>query len=70
MICNTCGETMSGDGYKTALHCPNVDASDREPDATPLHCTGAESDCGNCFEGKSDLDHTCRECGGAGQAKA
>ena len=29
---------MVGDGYSTALHCPSVDASDREPDANPLHC--------------------------------
>ena len=38
MICNVCGETMVGDGYTSAMHCPNVDAYDREPDASPLHC--------------------------------
>ena len=38
MICKTCGETMSGDGYKTALHCPSVEAWDVEPDADPIHC--------------------------------
>lgn len=27
-----------------------------------------EQECGNCFEGKSDLDHTCRKCGGSGAA--
>lgn len=29
-----------------------------------------EQECGNCFEGKSDLDHTCRKCGGSGAAPA
>ena len=38
MICKTCGETMIGDGYKTALHCPSVEAWDVEPDADPIHC--------------------------------
>lgn len=27
-------------------------------------------ECGNCFEGKSDMQHDCRKCGGAGAAKA
>lgn len=38
MICKTCGEDMIGDGYTSALHCPNVDAYDLEPDANPKHC--------------------------------
>jgi hypothetical protein len=38
MICKTCGETMIGDGFTTALHCPSVDAWDLEPDADPAHC--------------------------------
>jgi len=25
------------------------------------------SECPNCFDGKSDLDHTCRKCGGTGK---
>lgn len=28
-----------------------------------------ELECGNCFEGKSDMDHDCRKCGGTGIAK-
>lgn len=44
MICENCGETMSGDGIKTALHCPSLDASDREPDAQPLHCDALAED--------------------------
>lgn len=27
------------------------------------------SECGNCFEGKSDLDHECQKCGGTGEVK-
>ena len=27
-----------------------------------LHTEG----CGNCFEGKSDMDHACKVCGGSG----
>ena len=42
MKCKTCGEDMTGDGYKAALHCPSTDASDREPDADPLHCAARE----------------------------
>ena len=38
MNCKDCGEQMEGDGYTTVLHCPNVDASDREPDCDPVHC--------------------------------
>ena len=38
MKCKNCGEDMSGDGITTALHCPDTEASDREPDADPLHC--------------------------------
>ena len=38
MICKTCGETMIGDGYKTALHCPSVEAWDVELDADPIRC--------------------------------
>ena len=30
---------------------------------------GAEPECGNCFEGKSDMDHMCRKCGGSGKAE-
>lgn len=26
-----------------------------------------EKECGNCFEGKSDLDHTCPRCNGSGR---
>jgi len=29
----------------------------------------AEPECGNCFEGKSDMDHVCRKCGGSGKAE-
>lgn len=47
MICKTCGEVMSGDGYTSALRCPNVDASDREPDADPLHCTEQSAEFAN-----------------------
>lgn len=50
---------MEGDGYTVALHCPNVEAYDREPDSSPLHC---QEECGNCFEGKTDLYHPCRKC--------
>lgn len=28
-----------------------------------------EPECGNCFEGKSDMDHVCRKCGGSGKAE-
>ena len=28
------------------------------------------AECGNCFEGKSDMDHDCRKCGGTGAAQA
>lgn len=42
MLCATCGERMDGDGYTSALHCPNVNAYDREPDASPLHCEEEE----------------------------
>lgn len=37
---------MIGDGYKTVLHCPNVDPWDGawEPDANPVHCTDADAD--------------------------
>lgn len=44
MKCMNCGETMSGDGIKSALHCPSLDASDREPDADPLHCDALADD--------------------------
>ncbi|MCC8492399.1 hypothetical protein ABQW67_19825 [Xanthomonas hortorum] len=27
----------------------------------------ADGECGNCHDGKSDMDHDCRECGGTGQ---
>lgn len=27
-------------------------------------------ECGNCFQGKSDMDHDCRVCGGTGQVSA
>ena len=49
MICKTCGETMIGDGYKTVVHCPNVDPwdGDWEPDANPVHCTEEQPE----FEG-------------------
>ncbi|MBC7198101.1 MAG: hypothetical protein H5U32_02515 [Pseudomonas balearica] len=30
---------------------------------------GAEPECGNCFEGKSNMDHVCRKCGGSGKAE-
>lgn len=26
------------------------------------------TECGNCFEGKSDFDHVCKKCGGSGKA--
>lgn len=33
--------------------------------ALPAHDLSG-SECGNCFEGKSDLDHECQKCGGTG----
>lgn len=33
-----------------------------------LAAAPAPGDCPNCFEGKSDMDHTCRACGGSGKA--
>lgn len=37
---------MSGDGYLSAYHCPNVDIDDMclEGDANPVHCTLEEED--------------------------
>lgn len=35
-----------------------------------LAAAPAAPDCPNCFEGKSDMDHVCRECGGTGVAPA
>lgn len=49
MICKGCGENMEGDGYSTAIHCPDSDdgvISSMEPDANPLHCRGVS---GNIF---------------------
>lgn len=44
MKCKNCGEDMIGDGHTAALHCPDTDASDREPDADPLHCDALGDD--------------------------
>lgn len=49
MVCNGCGEVMSGDGYRTALHCPSMDASDHEPDASPVHCVEPNPNCWYCL---------------------
>lgn len=40
MRCKTCGNEMIGDGYKTVVHCENVDIFEAcaEPDANALHC--------------------------------
>lgn len=42
MVCRNCGEYLEGDGYTTALHCPNADEAEyeyNEPDANPVYCT-------------------------------
>lgn len=31
-----------------------------------IHNLPDQHDCWNCFEGKSDMDHTCKVCGGSG----
>ena len=37
--CKDCGETLEGDGFKTVIHCPNVDGVlCVEPDADPYYC--------------------------------
>lgn len=41
--CDTCGETLVGDGFSTAIHCPNADADYREPDSETLHCEPVET---------------------------
>lgn len=39
VYCRTCGEEMSGDGYRVVLHCPGAqDYESHEPDAAPVHC--------------------------------
>ena len=38
MHCKGCGESMEGDGYTIALHCPNVDVSYMTPDCDPVYC--------------------------------
>lgn len=39
VYCRTCGEEMSGDGYRVVLHCPGAtDYDSYEPDAAPVHC--------------------------------
>lgn len=47
MICDNCGESMSGDGYGTVFHCPYAEHNDywyATPDANPVHCTRNEED--------------------------
>lgn len=37
--CKDCGENLEGDGYKIAIHCPNVaGVLCVEPDAGPFYC--------------------------------
>ncbi len=40
MTCKVCGEHLVGDGYSTAIHCPNKDIADLylEPDADIVYC--------------------------------
>jgi len=41
MTCPTCGESLAGDGYTMALHCPNAEiGADIEPDAPAIYCKG------------------------------
>lgn len=38
-------ETMVGDGYTVACHCPNTSedrGEDKEPDANPVYCDSVE----------------------------
>ncbi len=53
---------MSGDGFKTALHCLNASSwHTAEPDANPIHCNGNSEDtkCDQCgVQNPSDI-HTC-----------
>lgn len=47
MHCDNCGEEMIGDGYRSAIHCPNADIDDfwyNEPDANPVHCKETEDE--------------------------
>ena len=47
MICK-CGEQMIGDGYTSAIHCPNADLDKHlynEPDANPVECDFEEEEC-------------------------
>jgi hypothetical protein len=41
MNCKNCGESLEGNGYSKALHCPNTDENSfefNEPDANPVYC--------------------------------
>ncbi len=38
MICKTCGEDMTGDGFKSRIQCPNYQGEDCAPDSSPAHC--------------------------------
>lgn len=41
--CKDCGEYLEGDGYKTVMHCPNLEEiSYDEPDAGPVYCGWTE----------------------------
>lgn len=46
MCCPNCGETLSGNGYNTVLHCPSADedvVAMTEPDANAIYCTNDPS---------------------------
>lgn len=46
MTCKVCGEDLVGDGYSTAIHCPNKDVDDLylEPDADVVYCEESPDD--------------------------
>lgn len=43
--CKDCGENLEGDGYKIAIHCPNIiEVLYEEPDAGPFYCGWGEAE--------------------------
>jgi len=47
MICKTCGEDMSGDGYTMPYHCSNRSEDEwlySEPDSGPWYCEEGEEE--------------------------
>lgn len=43
MICNDCGEQMEGDGYTSAISCPNADVENLTPDGDVVYCVNKDT---------------------------